>query len=126
MKSAQEIGLRIVLIAGSAATILCGVAVAKGLTNDTEQSECHVTVLRTVTDDLGNIWSTGKIIPVDIERDNSSGGSFCAHGGSCIPRRVGGLETVKLSDCQIGTEIMGNDHALNPGRRKMNGTPPIP
>ncbi len=48
--------------------------------------DCQVRVLAPITDDLGNTWKTGSVLPVDIERDGPNGGAFCAHGGSCLPR----------------------------------------
>lgn len=44
--------------------------------------DCHIRIVREVTDDLGNTWRRGKILPVDIQRDDARGVSFCAHGGS--------------------------------------------
>jgi hypothetical protein len=77
-------------------------------------ADCSVRILQPVTDDLGNHWETGKILSVTIERDGKDGGSFCAHGGSCVPRKVNQSEAVKLLHCRIGPKIDATDHKLVP------------
>jgi hypothetical protein len=74
--------------------------------------DCHVRVLHDVTDDLGNHWQVGRILPVTIERDDANGGEYCAHGGSCIPRKVDGAVAVKLTDCVVGPKIDATDYRL--------------
>lgn len=79
--------------------------------------ECHVIVVQDVTDDLGNRWKMGQVLPVDIARDSLPGGSFCAHGGSCIPRRAGSAQAARLTDCRVGALIDSSDHKLIPAVR---------
>ena len=75
--------------------------------------ECQVRVLQPLTDDLGNHWQPGHVLPVTIERDNADGGAYCAHGGSCLPRKMNGHDSVKLMNCRIGEAIGGGDHRLS-------------
>ena len=79
--------------------------------------ECHVIIVRDVTGDLGNRWKAGQVLPVDIARDSLPGGSFCAHGGSCIPRRVGSAQAARLTDCRVGALVDSSDHNLIPAVR---------
>ena len=88
-------------------------AVAAGLAQPASaQASCNIRILHGVTDDIGNRWRPGQILPVDIARDSTTGGAFCAHGGSCIPRRVAGTQAARLINCHIGALIGGNDHRL--------------
>ena len=71
--------------------------------------ECQVRVLAPITDDLGDTWKTGAVLPVDIERDGPNGGAFCAHGGSCLPRLAGTQPVVTLLNCKVGPALGGGD-----------------
>lgn len=79
--------------------------------------ECQLRVLRPVTDDLGNRWLPGKVLPVDIERTSVGAQFFCAHGGSCVPATADGVQAVRLLNCSIGDAIDGEDHRLVPAAR---------
>jgi hypothetical protein len=76
--------------------------------------ECQVRVLRPVTDDVGNVWQPGKILPATIMRQQAGQTSFCAHGGSCLPRMVEGKQAVRLIDCRRGPAIGNGDYRLVP------------
>ena len=77
-----------------------------------KSKECQIRVIRPVVDDLGNHWKPGKILLVDIERDNPDGGAFCAHGGSCLPRRSDNAKSVQLINCTVGPPIDSSDRRL--------------
>ena len=74
--------------------------------------QCQIKVLQKVKDDLGNFWGPGQKLPVDIARGEGEGGAFCAHGGSCIPRTVAGLQAVRLLNCRIGKSLGNGDSKL--------------
>ncbi len=74
--------------------------------------ECQVLVLRPITDDIGNHWNPGQKLPVDIQRSGPNGGAYCAHGGSCLPGRIGGAEAVRLVNCRVGASIDSEDRRL--------------
>ena len=74
--------------------------------------ECQVIVLHSITDDIGNHWRPGQKLPVDIYRSGPDGGAYCAHGGSCLSRRVGGVQAVRLMYCHVGASIGGGDRRL--------------
>lgn len=74
--------------------------------------ECRLRILSAVTDDVGNTWQPGKVLPVDIQRVDGKGVSFCAHGGSCIPRMSGNALASRLIDCRKGASIGGGDYSL--------------
>ena len=78
--------------------------------------ECQVRVLAPITDDLGNTWKTGSVLPVDIGREGPNGGAFCAHGGSCLPRLSGSKPVLTLLNCKVGTALGGGDFRLVPER----------
>lgn len=84
--------------------------------------ECQVRVLRTVTDDAGNVWQPGKTLPATIMRRQSGQTFFCAHGGSCLPRMAGGKQAVRLTDCRVGPSIGNGDYRLAP--KAHQETPP--
>jgi hypothetical protein len=75
-------------------------------------SECQVRVLRQVTDDVGNVWQPGKILPATIMRRQAGQTAYCAHGGSCLPRMVEGKQAVQLIDCRPGPAIGNGDYRL--------------
>jgi hypothetical protein len=74
--------------------------------------ECQIRVLRPVTDDVGNVWQPGKTLPATIMRREAGHTSFCAHGGSCLPRMVEGKQAVRLIDCRPGPAIGNGDYRL--------------
>ncbi len=76
--------------------------------------ECKVHVLRPVADDMGDHLSAGKVLTVTIMRRDANGLSFCAHGGSCVPRMVGGKQTAALVNCRPGASIGNGDYSLSP------------
>ena len=76
--------------------------------------ECKIRVIQPVIDDLGNSWQPRKVLPVTIERDNASGGAYCASGGSCVPRKLHGNNAAELLNCKVGGPIGGGDHSLLP------------
>ncbi len=78
---------------------------------------CQARVLVALTDDLGNTWKAGSVLPVDIKRDSPNGGALCAHGGSCLPRRVGAQPVLMLLNCTVGPEISEGDSRLVPDPR---------
>lgn len=90
------------------ALAIAGTAHAEGI------PECKIRVLRPVTDDIGNHWPIGKVLPVTIMRRDTNGLSFCAHGGSCVPRMVGGQQTAALVNCRPGASIGNGDYSLVP------------
>jgi len=92
--------------------LILGAFLVSNLTVVNVQPECQVHILQPLKDDLGNHWQSGKTLSVTIERDNATGGAFCAHGGSCFPRRIDGRDAVKLLNCHIGPAIGGGDHRL--------------
>lgn len=47
-----------------------------------------------------------------IERDTPSGGSYCASGGSCLSRKVGAGEAVRLLNCKPGSALENGDWSL--------------
>lgn len=105
-------------------TVLASMPLVPGHGNGMRHPQCHVAITQNVTDDLGNIWKAGQILPVDIARASPSGMSFCAHGGSRIPRRRGDTQAVRLLNCRVGVLIDGPDHELVPiarshGKRSM-------
>lgn len=79
--------------------------------------ECQIRVLQPVTDDVGNTWQPGKILPATILRREAGQTAFCAHGGSCLPRSAGGKQAVRLIDCKIGPSIGNGDYRLIPKAR---------
>lgn len=74
--------------------------------------DCQIKVLKTVTDDMGNQFSKGQVIPVDIQRIQDKKVFYCAHGGSCIPARVKGVKTIALTNCKPGVKIGDQDRRL--------------
>ncbi len=87
-----------------------------------ESLECQVRVLTPVTDDLGNHWEKGKVLPVDIERDDKNVQTYCASGGSCIPRLLSGKIAVSLLNCKVGPVLQGGDRRLIPTPARIGGT----
>ena len=87
---------------------IAGTAHAEGI------PECRIRVLRPVADDMGNHWPAGKVLPVTIMRRDANGLSFCAHGGSCVPRMAGGQQTAALVNCRPGVSIGNGDSNLVP------------
>jgi hypothetical protein len=81
--------------------------------------ECQLITMQPLTDDLGNRWQSGRTFSVTIERDDATGGSYCAHGGSCFPRRIKGREAVKLLNCSIGPNLGNGDHRLVQNGRRL-------
>ncbi|GAA0660049.1 hypothetical protein FHT00_002896 [Sphingomonas insulae] len=81
--------------------------------------ECMVRVLQPVTDDLGNRWDAGKLLPVTILRRDANGASYCTHGGSCIPRMRGAVQVVRLTNCRPGAALGHGDYRLDPDPRTM-------
>lgn len=82
---------------------------------------CQLRVLKPVQDDLGKQWTAATITEVDIERNDSGGGSFCSKGGSCIPRKVSGQDAVVLLNCKIGPSIGSGDFRLVPDAHLVGG-----
>ena len=74
--------------------------------------ECQVRVLQALTDDLGNYWKAGEVLPVDIARNGANGGVFCASGGSCLPRKLHGSDALTLLNCQLGPSLGNGDRTL--------------
>lgn len=98
-----------VLLACAAAPVLLALsAYAAG------PQECKARVLVPVTDDMGNAWKTGSILPVNIARDGANGGTFCASGGSCLPRTVNGSKALVLLNCKVGPSLGDGDSRLVP------------
>ena len=79
-----------------------------------EIPDCKVRVLQPLTDDLGNHWQPGQTLSMTIERDNASGGSYCASGGSCVPLKINGSDAVRLLNCRVGAAIGDGDRSLVP------------
>ncbi|WP_267114893.1 hypothetical protein [Xanthomonas sacchari] len=104
----QETPMRNTLLA----TIIALAAVPAMASARTPAPDCHAMMLATVKDDMQNTWNKGQTLPVDIARDTPSGGAFCTHGGSCLPRKVAGKEAVRLTDCKIGPSIGDGDYRL--------------
>ena len=85
--------------------------------------ECQMRVLQPVTDDLGNHWQPGQILPVTVRRGNSSVGAYCAHGGACVPLKIGGRSATRLINCQVGPSIGGSDRLLVPDGKSAGKSP---
>lgn len=80
---------------------------------------CQVRVLQPITDDLGNRWRPGQMLPVDIARDEAGRRSFCAHGGACMPVTANGSPSVRLTNCLVGGALGGGDYRLVPDPHVM-------
>lgn len=91
---------------------LVGLFAATSTTALAALPECKLMIDRTVVDDVGNTWQPGKILPVDIERDDPNGVSYCAHGGSCIPAKAQAGLAAHLIDCRKGAALGGGDFGL--------------
>ena len=99
--------------------ITLGTLLVSNMKVSSMQPECRGQILQPLQDDLGNHWQSGKILPVTIERDNATGGAYCAHGGSCFPRRIDGRDAVSLLNCHIGPNLGGGDHRLVQNKRSF-------
>lgn len=84
-----------------------------------EAQECKARVITPVVDEMGNHYKAGNILPVDIDRENGTGGTFCASGGSCVPRKLSGNDAVVLVNCKVGPALGGGDFRLVPDSSKM-------
>ena len=82
--------------------------------NPVTERECFVRILKPVHDDVGNQWLPGKTLPVDIEREDQNGVSYCAHGGSCVPKGVAGQSAAVLLNCRVGNSLGHGDRLLVP------------
>ncbi len=76
--------------------------------------ECQVRVLQSVTDDSGHRWPVGSVLPATILRDGPEGASYCASGGSCLPLKVNGSDTLHLLNCKVGPSLGDGDRRLIP------------
>lgn len=76
--------------------------------------ECQIRILRPVTDDMGHRWSAGRLLPVTIMRRDANGTSFCAHGGSCVPRMTRDGQAAQLVNCKPGEALGNGDFRLDP------------
>lgn len=75
-------------------------------------AECSIRIEQVVKDDVGNTWQPGKVLPVDIQREEPRGISFCAHGGSCIPQMSDSSVASRLLGCRKGKSLGEGDYAL--------------
>ncbi|KQM23838.1 MULTISPECIES: hypothetical protein [unclassified Sphingomonas] len=82
--------------------------------------ECRVRILRPVTDDLGNRWRTGKILPTTLERETRGRTYFCAEHGSCIPATINRKPAARLLDCTRGRAVSPGDYLLVPVRHRRS------
>ena len=89
--------------------------------------ECRIRILRPVTDDMGHRWSAGRLLPATIMRRDANGVSFCAQGGSCVPRMTRNGRAAQLVNCRPGKALGNGDFRLDPnparheqGRSRQN------
>ncbi len=75
--------------------------------------ECQIRILRPVTDDMGHRWSAGRLLPVTIMRRDANGVSFCAQGGSCVPRMKRNGQAAQLVNCRPGAALGNGDFRLD-------------
>jgi len=85
-----------------------------GMHNAAAAVDCHIRIVAPVTDDLGNHWKRGQIVPVDIQRSQANHITYCAHGGSCFPAVTNQRQTARLTDCRAGKKIDDEDRVLIP------------
>ena len=104
-----------------AATLLClCVLQATNSVRAVSVQECKVRVLQPITDDLENHWQPGQTLAVTIERNTPSGGSYCASGGSCLSRKVSGVDAVQLLNCKPGSALESGDWSLAPDPLRLS------
>lgn len=85
-----------------------------------ETPECRIRVLHPVTDDMGNHWQAGQTLPTTTMLRDKNGVAFCAHGGSCVPRRANGVQATQLVNCRPGRAIGDGYVALDPDPKTMS------
>jgi hypothetical protein len=85
-----------------------------------ETPECQIRVLRPVTDEMGNHWKPGQLLPVTSIQRDKNGVSFCAHGGSCVPRMASGGQAAQLVNCRPGKPLGDGYLGVAPDPQKMS------